>query len=177
MSDTSDSARLAAIDQQFADQIARLDRHARAVMRGDVATVVVSLTLIAVEVIARPALRHWELIAALAATALLAAGGFHSGPHAAQLPGRDPRTEVTCPLKSLSPPPSGKKEDTMTEMGSYGSHSSEAEVRAEYEAAKRKVFGEGHGLPARIAVAALWIIRQRSIRRLRKMDRRTMGDG
>ena len=62
-------------------------------------------------------------------------------------------------------------------MGSYGSHSSEAEVRAEYDAAKRKVFEESHGPFARVAVAALWIIRQRSIRRLRKMDRRTMGDG
>ena len=79
MSDMSDSARLAAIDQQLADQTARLDRHARAIMRGDVATVVVSLALIAVEVIARPALRHWELIAALAATTLLAAGGFIQG--------------------------------------------------------------------------------------------------
>jgi hypothetical protein len=54
----------------------------------------------------------------------------------------------------------------------YGNYDSEAEVRAEYDAAKRKVFEEGHGPLARVAVAALWIIRRRSIRRLRKMDRR-----
>ena len=30
-------------------------------------------------------------------------------------------------------------------MSVYGSHSSEAEVRAEYEAAKRKVYDESHG--------------------------------
>ena len=57
-------------------------------------------------------------------------------------------------------------------MSGYGSHSSEAEVRAEYDAAKAKAFEESHGPLAWIAVAALWIIRQRSIRRLRKMDRR-----
>lgn len=53
-------------------------------------------------------------------------------------------------------------------MSSYGSHSSEAEVRAEYDAAKQKVYDESHGPFAWIAVAALWVIRQRSIRRLRK---------
>lgn len=58
-------------------------------------------------------------------------------------------------------------------MSIYGSHSSEAEVRAEYDAAKRKVLEESHGPSARIAIAALWVIRQQSIRRLRKMDRKT----
>ena len=57
-------------------------------------------------------------------------------------------------------------------MSGYGSHSSEAEDRAGYDEAKRKVFEESHGPLAWVAVAALWIIRQRSIRRLRKMDRR-----
>ena len=57
-------------------------------------------------------------------------------------------------------------------MSGYGSHSSEAEVRAEYDAAKRKVFEESRNPIAWVAAAALWIIRQRSIRRLRKMDRR-----
>ena len=58
-------------------------------------------------------------------------------------------------------------------MSSYGSHSSEAEVRAEYEAAKQKVHEEHRGPLAWIAMAALWIIRQQSLRRLRKMDRQS----
>lgn len=53
-------------------------------------------------------------------------------------------------------------------MSSYGSHSSEAEVRAEYETAKREAFEAAPRPLARIAVGVLWIIRQRSIRRLRK---------
>ncbi len=57
-------------------------------------------------------------------------------------------------------------------VSSYGSHAPEAEVRAEYDAAKRKVCEESRGPFAWIAVAALWVIRQRSISRLRKMDRR-----
>ena len=74
-----DPARLAAMDQQLAEMSDRLDRHGRAIMRGDAATVAVAVILIAVEVIARPPLYRWELIAALAAIALLAAGGFVQG--------------------------------------------------------------------------------------------------
>ena len=77
--DIPDPARLAAIDQQLAEMGARLDRHARAIMRGDVATAVVVLVLIAVEVTARPPLYHWELITALAAIALLAVSGYVQG--------------------------------------------------------------------------------------------------
>ena len=77
--DTPDPARLAAIDQLLAEMDDRLGRHARAIMRGDLATAAVVVVLIAVVLIARPTLYRWELIAALAAIALLAAGGFVQG--------------------------------------------------------------------------------------------------
>lgn len=57
-------------------------------------------------------------------------------------------------------------------MSEYGQYSYEAEVRAKYEDAKREVYGEGHGPLPWLAVVALWFFRQRSIRRLRRMDRR-----
>jgi hypothetical protein len=77
--DAPDPARLAAIDQQLAELSDRLDRHARAIMRSDLITVVVAVVLIAVVLIARPPLYRWELVAALAAIALGAAGGFIQG--------------------------------------------------------------------------------------------------
>ena len=64
-----DQARLAAVDQQLAEMGDRLGRHARAIMRGDLATAAAAVILIAVELTARPPLRRWELIAALAAVA------------------------------------------------------------------------------------------------------------
>jgi len=76
---SEDPARLAAIDQQLAEIDERLARHARAIMRGDLAAVAVAVILIAVLLIARPPLYRWELAAALAAIALLAAGGFVQG--------------------------------------------------------------------------------------------------
>jgi hypothetical protein len=79
MDDAPDPARLAAIDQQLAEMSDRLDRHARAIMRGDGIAAIVTLALIAVELIASPPLHRWELIAALAAVALAAAGGFVQG--------------------------------------------------------------------------------------------------
>jgi len=74
-----DPARLAAIDQQLAEMSDRLDRHARAIMRGDLATVAVTVLLIAVEVIARPPLYRWQLITTFIAVALFAATGFIQG--------------------------------------------------------------------------------------------------
>ena len=74
-----DPARLAAIDQQLAGMDYRLSRHARAIMRGDLATAAAAVILIAVVLIARTPLYRWELPVALAAVALLAAGGFVQG--------------------------------------------------------------------------------------------------
>ena len=77
--DGPDPARLAAADQRLAEMDDRLGRHARAIMRIDVAAAVVTAALIAAELFARPPLRRWELIAALTALALCAAGGFVQG--------------------------------------------------------------------------------------------------
>ena len=74
-----DPARLAAMDQQLAEIADRLDRDARSVMRGDGVVAIVALAAIAVELIAWPPLYRWQLIAALAAIALAAAGGFMQG--------------------------------------------------------------------------------------------------
>lgn len=57
-------------------------------------------------------------------------------------------------------------------MSEYGQYSSEAEVRAGFEDAKRAIYEEGRGPLAWLAVVALWFLRWRSIRRLRRMDRR-----
>ena len=74
-----DSARLAALDQRLAEINDRLDRHARAITRADIATLAVVLVLIGVELTAGPHVYRWEFIAALAASALLAAGSFVQG--------------------------------------------------------------------------------------------------
>jgi hypothetical protein len=72
-------ARLAAIDQQLAAINARLNRSARGVMRGDIATGAVSVLLIAAEVIARPPLHRWEMVITLAAVAAMAVSGYFQG--------------------------------------------------------------------------------------------------
>jgi hypothetical protein len=79
VSDPMDVAKLAAIDQQLAEMGDRLDRAARAVMRGDLVAVAAAVILVAVVLIARPPVHYWELAAALAAVALYAAGGFIQG--------------------------------------------------------------------------------------------------
>ena len=57
-------------------------------------------------------------------------------------------------------------------MTSYGEYSPEEEVRAEYDAAKRKVLeGKAPRLLSRVTVVFLWAIRERTIRRLRKTGR------
>ena len=76
---TPDPAKLAAADQRLAEMDDRLGRHARAIMRADVATVSIAVVLIAAEVFARPPLYRWELIAFLAACAFLAAGSYVQG--------------------------------------------------------------------------------------------------
>ena len=73
------TARLAALDQRLAEFDARLDRNARAIMRGDGVAAIVALAVIAVQLIALPPLYRWQLIVALAAIALAAAGGFVQG--------------------------------------------------------------------------------------------------
>jgi len=52
----------------------------------------------------------------------------------------------------------------------YGEYDPEAEVRDSYAEAKRKVLAEGSPLGP-LAVLALWVVRERTIRRLRKIDR------
>jgi hypothetical protein len=72
-------ARLAAIDQRLAEMNDRLDRHARAITRADIATLAGALVLIVVELTAGPHVYRWEFIVALAAIVLLAAGSFVQG--------------------------------------------------------------------------------------------------
>jgi hypothetical protein len=56
----------------------------------------------------------------------------------------------------------------------YGEYNSEAEVRAEYAEAKRRILEEGGPL-ARLAVLWLIAIRMQTIRNLRKMTRAAAG--
>jgi len=72
-------ARLAAIDQQLAAIDTRLNRNARGIMRSDIATGAVAVILIVIEVIARPALERWEVIALLATVAAMAISGYFQG--------------------------------------------------------------------------------------------------
>lgn len=52
-------------------------------------------------------------------------------------------------------------------MDGYGGYSAEAEARAEYEIAKRKML-EQTGPLAPLGIIALWVIREQTIRRMRK---------
>ena len=67
--------RLAAIDQELAALDDRLNRLNRGVVVTDAVGVVVIVAIIAIEVIARPAVHRWELLAALIALVLAAVGG------------------------------------------------------------------------------------------------------
>ena len=74
-----DPARLAAIDQQLADLDARLNRNARAVLRGDAALLPIALAAVIYILSARPQVSYWFLAAAWAVAALGAAGGIIQG--------------------------------------------------------------------------------------------------
>jgi hypothetical protein len=79
MDDLPDPARLAAIDQKLAEMDDRLELHARAIMRGDVAFAIIALALV-IYYLASPAeIPRWQVVAAWAAVTLLAAGGFVQG--------------------------------------------------------------------------------------------------
>jgi hypothetical protein len=74
-----DPARLAALDQRLADMDARLDRNARAIMRGDAVFAGVAVALIVIEIAARPALSRWQFVAMLGAVTFLCVGSFFQG--------------------------------------------------------------------------------------------------
>jgi hypothetical protein len=74
-----DPARLAALDQRLADMDARIDRHARAIIRGDAVFAGFAVALIVIEIVGRPALSRWEFVALLCAVAFLCVGGFFQG--------------------------------------------------------------------------------------------------
>ena len=75
----SGPARLAAIDQELAALSDRLDRHARAIMRGDAVCACIAAALIVVVAVARPTLYRWEFVALLAAVAIGCGAGFVQG--------------------------------------------------------------------------------------------------
>lgn len=79
MDDLPDPARLAAIDQELAQMDHRLELHARAIMRGDVAFAIIALALIIYYLASPAATPRWQVAAAWAAVALLAAGSFVQG--------------------------------------------------------------------------------------------------
>lgn len=68
-----DPAETAAEDQYLAAMAARLDASVRRTIRGGTATTVAIAALIAAFLAARPAVHLWELVAALALAAMLAA--------------------------------------------------------------------------------------------------------
>ena len=53
-------------------------------------------------------------------------------------------------------------------MSTYGKHSPEGQVRADYEETKQKILAESRGHLGWIAVAAIWIVRTNTLRRLRR---------
>ena len=79
MNPDPDPARLAAVDQQLAKMSDQLDRHARAIMCGDVTVAVIAVALIVVVLAARPRVYPWELAVVLAAVAMGAAVSFMQG--------------------------------------------------------------------------------------------------
>lgn len=78
-SEQADPARLAAIDQQLAAIDARLEQHARTIMRGDLAIAVTAAGTAIWILAARPQVHRWELLAAVITCGLLAFSGFIQG--------------------------------------------------------------------------------------------------
>ena len=79
MDDLPDPARLAAIDQKLAQMDDRLERHARAIMRGDAAFAIIALALIIYYLTSPAGIPRWQVVTAWAAVILLAAGSFVQG--------------------------------------------------------------------------------------------------
>jgi hypothetical protein len=74
-----DPARLAATDQELAALDARLDRNARAIMRGDVTLLLLAAAGIAYALIARQPVSYWHYAAVWGVVVLGAAGSFIQG--------------------------------------------------------------------------------------------------
>jgi hypothetical protein len=72
-------ARLAALDQRLADLNTRMDRHARAITRADIAMLTFALALIVIYLAGNLRIYRWEFIAAWAVVAMLAAGSLIQG--------------------------------------------------------------------------------------------------
>ena len=77
--DDDTPARLAALDQRLAELNTRMDRHARAITRTDIAMLAAALVLIVIYLAGNLRIYRWELIAAWAVVALLAAGSLIQG--------------------------------------------------------------------------------------------------